>query len=108
VMRLRSTAPGLQTLYVNVLLGRGEGGFGEGRRLRPDDRLDTGIYTFGDVPGGRRYIGIAGPRTASVRVAGRRVAVVEGFYSFVARSRHPRVHELDAAGAVIRTFRSRN
>jgi hypothetical protein len=107
VMRLLSTAPGVQTLYVNVLLGRGEGGFGEGRRLLPNDRLGAGIYTFGDVPGGRRYVGIAGPRTVSVRVAGRRVPVVEGFYSFVARKRHPRVQELDASGAVLRAFRSR-
>ncbi len=64
VMRLRSTAPGLQTLYVNVLLGPGEGGFGVGLRLRPGDAVPRGIVTTG----GGLSLGIADPRAVRVRV----------------------------------------
>jgi len=106
VVGLPSTAPGLQTFYVNVLLGRGEGGFGEGRRLRPGDPLRTGIYMHGDVPGGTRYVGIADPRTDRIRVRGRTVRVADGFYSFALARGHATVHELDASGATIRRFRT--
>jgi hypothetical protein len=106
VVRLPSTAPGLQTLYVNALLRRGEGGFGKGQRLRPGDPLPSGIYMSGEVPGGMRHVGIADPRAVQVRVRGRTVPVVEGFYTFVLPGGHATVRELDAAGKTVRRFRA--
>jgi hypothetical protein len=95
VMRLLSTAPGLQTLYVNVLLGRGEGGFGVGLRLRPGDAVPRGIVSSG----GRLQLGIADPRAVRVRVGSRSARVVDGLYVIAARGP---VTELAADGSVIR------
>jgi hypothetical protein len=98
VVRLRSTAPGLQTLYANVLLGRGEGGFGVGFRLRPGEAVPTGIVA-GD---GDRWLGIAHPGTVRVRVKSKTARVVDGFFVIAAKGR---VTELAADGSVVRGTR---
>ena len=112
---MRDTAPGLQTLWVQLSLGKGKGGFGTGMRLRPSDRIGPGIVASGSngrfADGARRYVGIADPRTARVLVDpahGRSKAarVQEGFYKFALPpgSGHADLRELDAAGATVRTF----
>ena len=95
VMRLLSTAPGLQTIYLHVLRGRGEGGFGVGFRLRPGDPLPTGIVDAD----GQLSVGIADPRAVRVRSGPRSARVIDGFYVIKARGK---VTELAADGSVIR------
>ena len=115
LMEMRDTAPGLQTLWVVALLHKGEGGFGAGLRLRPDDRLGPGIVSSGSIgrfaSGGRRYVGIADPRTARVLVdpahgRSKTVHVHQGFYSFALPrgSGHVDLREVDSAGATVREF----
>jgi hypothetical protein len=113
---MRDTAPGLQTLWVQLSLGKGRGGFGTGLRLRPYDRLGPGIIASGSTgrfvtSGGRRYIGIADPRTTRVLVdpahgAAKAARVHEGFYSFglPRGSGHVDLREVDATGATVRAF----
>ncbi|MDA0159198.1 hypothetical protein OM076_02885 [Solirubrobacter ginsenosidimutans] len=111
----RDTAPGLQTLWVMALHGTHEGGFGTGLRLRPDDQLEPGIIASGStgrfVDSGRRYVGIADPRTARVLVdpahgRSKRVRVREGFYSFALPrgAGHVELREVDGSGATVRSF----
>jgi hypothetical protein len=115
VAGMRDTAPGLQTLWVQLWLGKGRGGFGTGIRLRPNDRIGPGIFAGGStgrfVSGGRRYIGIADPRTARVLVdpahgASKAARVHEGFYSFALPrgAGHVDLREVDAGGATVRSF----
>jgi hypothetical protein len=95
IVRMRDTAPGLQTLWVNVLRRRGQGGFGVGTRLRPGEAVPTGVLT-GDE---RLSVGIADPRAVRVRSGSRSARVVDGFYVIAARGK---VTELAADGSVIR------
>jgi hypothetical protein len=115
LMQMRDTAPGLQTLWVRVSGGKDAGGFGIGIRVRPEDRLRTGILTSGGIGrfmgDGLRYVGIADPRTARVRVdpahgASKTARVHQGFYSFALPkgSGHVDLREVDAAGATVRAF----
>jgi hypothetical protein len=110
--QMRDTAPGLQTLWVRVSGGKGLGGFGTGMRIRPDDRLGPGIIATGSIgrfaDGGRRYVGIADPRTERVHVdpahgPSKSARVHQGFYSFALPkgSGHVDLREVDAAGATV-------
>jgi hypothetical protein len=92
-------------------------GTGAGSPVKPGQRLRTGLLSSGSGGGGRRrYVGIAGPRTAAVLLraqrpghAGRfpaRVAVQDGFYAFeLPPSIGPvSLHEVTAGGRVLRTL----
>jgi hypothetical protein len=115
LMEMRDTAPGLQTLWIHEL-NRGGGGGGVGLRLRPGDPLGPGIVLSGSIgrfvtSGGRRYVGIADPRTVRVRVnpahgPSKSVRVHQGFYSFALPrgAGHVDLREVDAAGAAVRAF----
>jgi hypothetical protein len=94
VVRMRDTAPGLQTLSLDVLLPPGQGGFGVGFRLRPGDPVPRGIVTSD----GGLSLGIADPRAVRVRAGKRSVRVVNGLYVIAARGP---VTELAADGSVL-------
>jgi hypothetical protein len=116
VSRQRDTAPGLQTLWLQLSLGKRRGGFGTGVRLRPDDPIGPGIVASGSsgssgIDGGRRYVGIADPRTVQLLVDpahghSKTVRVHENLYSFALPkgSGHVDLREVDAAGATVRSF----
>jgi hypothetical protein len=115
LMEMRDTAPGLQTLWVMVSHGKRQGGFGTGLRLRPDDTLKPGVIASGStgrfVDSGRRYVGIADPRTARVLVdpahgRSREARVHEGFYTFALPrgAGHVELREVDGSGATVRSF----
>jgi hypothetical protein len=95
VVRMRDTAPGLQTISINLLRPPGQGGFGVGFRLRPGEALPTGIV----ADDGRPSVGIADPRAVRVRSGSRSARVVDGLYVIAARGT---VRELAADGSVIR------
>ena len=95
VVRMRDTAPGLQTVSINLLRPPGQGGFGVSIRLRPGEALPTGII----ADDGRLSVGIADPRAVRVRAGLRSARVVNGLYVIAARGT---VRELAADGSVIR------
>ena len=113
---MRDTAPGLQTLWVRVSLGKGA------RRVRDRDcgcgpttgsarASSPAAASGGSQDGGRRYVGIADPRTARVLVdpahgPSKTASVHQGFYSFALPkgSGHVDLREVDAAGATVRDF----
>jgi hypothetical protein len=114
LMEMRDTAPGLQTLWI-LTRHKGDGGSGVGLRLRPDDHLRPGIVSTGSIGrsarGGRRYVGIADPRTARVLVdpvhgRSKTVHVDQGFYSFALPrgSGHVDLREVSGTGATVRAF----
>jgi hypothetical protein len=95
VVRMRDTAPGLQTISINLLRPPGQGGFGVSFRLRPGEALPTGVVN----DDGRLSVGIADPRAVRVRSGSRSARVVDGLYVIAA---HRTVRELAADGSVIR------